>query len=190
MARPRSDDKRNAILAAAAEVIAEQGLGAPTARIAKLARVAEGTLFTYFSNKDELLNQLYLELKLELKQVMLAAYPHGKGIKERVRHVWRRYVEWGVTHVHERKALAQLSVSERITAKTRAASEQAFGQIASILDESVAGGVLREYPRDFVAAVLGSLAETTIAFMTREPAQAERYSSIGFEVFWQAVAHK
>ena len=34
MARPKSDDKRNAILTAATQVVAEQGLGAPTARIA------------------------------------------------------------------------------------------------------------------------------------------------------------
>jgi DNA-binding transcriptional regulator YbjK len=30
MARPKSDDKRNAILAAATQVVAEQGVGAPT----------------------------------------------------------------------------------------------------------------------------------------------------------------
>jgi AcrR family transcriptional regulator len=51
MARPRSEDKRNAILEAATEVVAEQGVSAPTARIAKRAGVAEGTLFTYFENK-------------------------------------------------------------------------------------------------------------------------------------------
>jgi len=55
MARPKSDDKRNAILAAAIEVVAEQGLAAPTAKIAKLAGVAEGSLFTYFATQDELL---------------------------------------------------------------------------------------------------------------------------------------
>ena len=55
MARPKSEDKRNAILAAATEVISEQGIGAPTSRIAKVAGVAEGTLFTYFESKDELL---------------------------------------------------------------------------------------------------------------------------------------
>jgi AcrR family transcriptional regulator len=190
MARPRSDDKRNAILAAAVEVIAEQGLGAPTARIAKLARVAEGTLFTYFSNKDELLNQLYLELKLEMRDVMLAAYPRSKSVKERVRHIWQRYVDWGVGHPHQRKALAQLAVSERISGKTRTAAEQAMGELGTILDESIAAGMLHDYPRDFVAAVLGSLAETSIAFMAREPAQAQRYSALGFEVFWHAVARK
>jgi hypothetical protein len=40
MARPRSEDKRNAILDAAIQVIAVEGVSAPTAKIAKMAGVA------------------------------------------------------------------------------------------------------------------------------------------------------
>jgi AcrR family transcriptional regulator len=45
MARPRSEDKRNAILEAATRVIVTQGLSAPTALIAEQAGVANGSLF-------------------------------------------------------------------------------------------------------------------------------------------------
>ena len=40
MARPRSEDKQIALLEAATEVVAEQGLAAPTSLIAKRAGVA------------------------------------------------------------------------------------------------------------------------------------------------------
>ena len=43
MARPKSEDKRNAILDAATRVFAERGLtAAPTSEISKQAGVAEG----------------------------------------------------------------------------------------------------------------------------------------------------
>jgi AcrR family transcriptional regulator len=64
MARPKSEDKRNAILSAATEVFAERGLSAATSAISSAAGVAEGTLFTYFKTKDELINALYRETKL------------------------------------------------------------------------------------------------------------------------------
>ena len=51
---------------AAARVIAVQGLGAATATIAREAGVSNGSLFTYFDTKADLLNQLYLELKTEM----------------------------------------------------------------------------------------------------------------------------
>jgi AcrR family transcriptional regulator len=54
MSRPKSDDKREAILAAATSVFAEGGLSAPTSAISKVAGIAEGTLFTYFLTKDDL----------------------------------------------------------------------------------------------------------------------------------------
>jgi AcrR family transcriptional regulator len=190
VARPRSEDKRNAILAAATQVIAEQGLGAPTAKIAKLAGVAEGTLFTYFSNKDELLNQLYVELKSGLKELVMAAYPRGKSLKERMRHIWQKYVSWGVVHPQERKVLAQLGVSDRISELSKATATLKMGEVGSIVGEAIAAGQLRDQPPEFIAAILGSLAETTMEFMTREPKRAEHYAAVGFEAFWNAIAQK
>jgi len=58
MARPKSDDKKSAILAAATRVIFQQGLSAATALIAKEAGIATGSLFTYFATKSALFNQL------------------------------------------------------------------------------------------------------------------------------------
>lgn len=188
MARPKSEDKRNAILAAAAQVIAEQGLGAPTARIAKVAGVAEGTLFTYFESKDVLLNELYLDIKSALREVMMVAYPKSASIEKRSRYVWQQYVDWGVAFPDKRRAVAQLSVSDRLSEHTRAIGQQAFADIHEMMETSIASGALRDQPPAFVAAIMGSLAETTIEFIERDPAQAERYRDAGFEAFWHAVA--
>ena len=188
MARPRSEDKRNAILAAATQVIAEQGLAAPTAKIAKLAGVAEGSLFTYFSSKDELLNQLYVELKTGLKALMLAGYPRQKDLKERMWHIWQKYVHWGLAHPHERRALAQLAVSDRITEQSHRAVQQAMGEIGDIVGDSIAAGLLRDHPPPFVSAMLNALGEATMEFMAREPKRAERYAAWGFEALWRAIA--
>ena len=187
MARPKSEDKRNAILAAA-EVVAEQGLGAPTARIAKLAGVAEGTLFTYFDNKDELLNQLYLDIKSELREVMMTTYPKQASVRDRAQHVWDKFVDWGVAQPQKRRAMAQLSVSERLTDCTRATGMQSFADINAMIQASVASGALRDQPPAFVSAIMAALAETAMDFIAREPNNAGRYRKAGFEAFWHAIA--
>jgi AcrR family transcriptional regulator len=188
MARPRSEDKRNALLAAATQVFADDGISAPTARIAKAAGVAEGTLFTYFSNKDELLNQLYLDLKSELRGAMLSSYPRAADVKQRARHVWLAYIDWGVANPRKRKVVAQLAVCDRITASSKAVSAGAFSEFNAMVEESMAKGVLRDQPPAFVGAILVAVAETTMDFMGKEPAAAERYRTAGFEAFWRAVA--
>ncbi len=63
MARPKSEDKKQALLEAATVAFAQSGIAASTSAIARSAGVAEGTLFRYFATKDELLNELYLAIK-------------------------------------------------------------------------------------------------------------------------------
>src|ERR1700719_3955071 len=127
MARPLSEDKRTAILGAATKVVAKVGMSAPTAKIAKEAGVAEGTLFTYFANKDELLNRLYLELKMDLRDAMMTGYPAGKSLIVRSRHVWDRFIGWGSAHPLKRRAVRQLAVSDRITEESKKLVEDALG---------------------------------------------------------------
>lgn len=189
MARPKSEDKRNAILAAAIQAIAELGASAPTSKIAQRAGVAEGTLFTYFSTKDELFNQLYLEIKTELHGIMLATYPREAALKERMRHAFCNYVGWGVRHPAKRKAIAQLGASERVTEQTRAEAAQLFAQLGALLQESTAEGTLRGLPQPFVSAIMAALADTTMEFAAREPEHAQRYIDSGFEAFWNATSH-
>ncbi|WP_109124409.1 TetR/AcrR family transcriptional regulator [Dyella sp. C11] len=188
MARPRSEDKRNAILDAATKVFAEQGTSAPTSRIAREAGVAEGTLFTYFESKDALLNELYLSLKSGLREMMLDGYPRQAAIQERAHHVWNAYVNWGAANPEGRKVMAQLTVSERVTQESRAAGSAPFGGVQDMLKDAMHKGVLRDLAPAFVGALLSAMADVTIGFVEREPARADKYRSAGFEAFWNAIA--
>ena len=143
MARPLSEDKRTAIFEAATEAVAALGVSAPTAKIAKDARVAEGTLFTYFATKDELLNRLYLELKTDLRDAILAGYPSGGSLIDRCRHLWDRYIGWGSAHPLKRKAVRQLAVSDRITEESKKLVGDAFGEVNDMMRACAAGGAMR-----------------------------------------------
>jgi AcrR family transcriptional regulator len=188
MARPKSTDKRSAILAAAMEVVAEQGDSAPTAKIAKLAGVAEGTLFTYFSNKEELFNALYLELKAELNAVLMKGFPAEANVKVRLHHLWNKYLDWGTAKPLKRKAMALLGVSEKVGAETKREGAKPFGEVEKTIKESLDQGALRDLPADFVNALLGSIAETTMNFMAASKAEAATYREAGFDAFWKAIA--
>ena len=92
MARPKSDNKRKAILESAMDLFAERSIGhTPTSAISAAAGVAEGTLFTYFKTKDELINELYRELRKEMDREM-ADYPFRADAHARLRYVWDRYL--------------------------------------------------------------------------------------------------
>jgi AcrR family transcriptional regulator len=191
MARPKSDDKRNAILAAAIAVFAERGLGAPTSAISKAAGVAEGTLFTYFSTKDELVNALYRELKLELADGMLSNFPRKKNLRSRLEHIWNGYVQWGVANPAQCKVLGQLQVSDALTEETKAAGSAPFAEIQEMSCAAVEQRLLKNgLPLEFVTKTLGALAQATMELMVANPAMADAYREYGFEMFWAGIARK
>lgn len=60
MARERGTDKRERILEAALKVFAERGFyNAKVSQVAREAGVADGTIYLYFDNKDNLLIELF-----------------------------------------------------------------------------------------------------------------------------------
>ncbi|KKL30667.1 TetR family transcriptional regulator [Burkholderia contaminans FFH2055] len=190
MARPRSPDKHEAILAAAARALAADGASATTARIARLAGVAEGTVFTYFETKDALLNALYVSLKADMRDAMMTGFPEHAPAEQAVRHAWNGYVSWGVANPDGRRALRQLGVSGRIDDAHRAAGAEGFGGIGALLREQVAatGGLNHDEAHAFCSALFTSIAETAMESISRDPARADAYREAGFRALW-AVLH-
>jgi AcrR family transcriptional regulator len=187
MARPRSDDKRAAIMSAATRVIAAHGLAAATAAIAKEAGVSNGSLFTYFDTKADLLNQLYLELKTEMGAAARGGLPAG-DVRAQMLHMWSGWLRWAAACPDKRRALAHLDVSDEIAAATHQAASQAMAGIAEILERSRANGPMRDAPLAFVVALANALADTTIDFVLRDPAQADTHGQAGFDALWRMIA--
>jgi AcrR family transcriptional regulator len=189
MARPKSEDKRNAILAAATQVFAERGLAAsPTSAISRAAGVAEGTLFTYFGTKDVLMNELYREIKAEIAETVLPDFPRGAPARAQLAHVWEHFVDWGAANPDKCLVIAQLGLTSGLTDDTRAAGMRPFLALETLMRASVADGTLRDYPVAYIAATMNALAETTMQFMRAEPKHAARYRGQGFELFWNGIA--
>lgn len=188
MSRPRSHEKRNAILEAATRIIVTQGLSAPTAGIAKEAGIANGSLFTYFETKTDLFNQLYLELKAEMATAALKDLRSGLEPREQLFHIWQRWMAWAVSCPEKRRALAQLDVSDEITPKTRAAGHKTMADVAELLKDIRSRGPMRKTPMGFVVAIMNSIAEATIAMMAQDAAHGRKRCNEGFDALWRAVA--
>jgi AcrR family transcriptional regulator len=186
MARAKSPAKRQAILDAAAQEIAEFGLGASTARIAARAGVATGSLFTYFANKEVLLNELYLELKSEVYHKVNVEFPQKASLRQRVWHVWVNYLDWAIDSPERRKVSIQLNVSDVLTPETRAQSIAARGAIDASLSELDERAVAHGLPVGFASAAMASMQEVTRDFIAKQPRNRRALIEQAFEVYWRA----
>jgi AcrR family transcriptional regulator len=187
MARPRSDDRRSAILRAAIRVIASQGLGAATATIAKEAGVSNGSLFTYFETKADLLNALYTELKAEAAAAALNGLPTRSNTRKQMLHIWSHWLLWATSCPEKRRTLVHLDVSSDITVESRKTGHQTMAGIAKLLERSRENGPMRDAPLVFVVALMSALADATIDFMIRDPSNADKHCMTAFDAMWRML---
>jgi AcrR family transcriptional regulator len=175
-------------MSAATRVIAAQGLGAATATIAREAGVSNGSLFTYFDTKADLLNQLYLELKADMGAAALGGLLTGGDVRDQMLHMWSRWLRWAVACPEKPRALAQLQVSDEITSSTHQAASQKVMGIAGLLERSRGNGPLRDAPLAFVVALANALGEATIDFIIGDPDNADALGTAGFDALWRMIA--
>jgi AcrR family transcriptional regulator len=186
MSRPRSDEKRQAILDAALRVFAERGIAnAPTWAISKAAGVAEGSLFTYFESKDALMGELYRELRQEFSR-SLTEFPHGGDARTRLRYIWDKYLELGAAHPEHLKVLSQLRVSGKLF-KENETPAFAFVEVLRATHEASADSELRDAPPEYLVLVLRAQAEIAIEFIQAHPECADLCREMGFKMLWNGL---
>jgi hypothetical protein len=123
-----------------------------------------------------------------MRKTMTSSHPSARSLKQRARHVWNSYIDWGLSFPAKRRAMAQLTVSDRVTEKSRLAGTEGFDEATSVMQQIAVRGSLRDRPPAFASSIMASLAETTMDFIARHPKEAGRYRDAGFEAFWNAVS--
>jgi AcrR family transcriptional regulator len=188
MPRPRSADRRSAILSAATRVVAEQGLSAATALIAKEAGVSNGSLFVYFDTKTTLLNELYVALKTEMNEAAMAGVAEDSDARGQLLHLWNQWLRWATGNPDKRRVIAQLDVSDQISDASHQIVRAGFSGMAQSIDRARADGPMRDASLGFVLALLTAVAETTIDAIINDPADADAITGLGFDAMWRMLA--
>jgi TetR/AcrR family fatty acid metabolism transcriptional regulator len=172
MAEPseRRTDKRSLITEAAVDVFAEKGFHqARVSDIARRAGVADGTIYLYFKNKEDLLLSIFEE-KMDLLLAELGAAL--QGVEDPVERI-RRFCRFHFTQVRTNRAAAEvLQVELRLSNKFLRdyrpeklwAYLNVFGQIVR---DGQAKGVFRADLDSFVAmwAFFGAMDELAMQWV-------------------------
>lgn len=86
--KKRGGDKRERILQAATKVFAQKGFYATrVSEIAKAAGVADGTIYLYFENKDDVLISIFEDRISRLLEILQGVVESEAPVEERVRKI-------------------------------------------------------------------------------------------------------
>ena len=146
MARRRSDDKRSRILQAAVKVFARRGYFASrVADVARRAGVADGTIYLYFRNKEDILVSLFDEVMSEHLEGKRREVEPGSDAPARLRAVAERHLgllgrNRDLAVVFQVELRQSTKFMERFTASWL---QDYFSLIAEIIEQGQREGTLR-----------------------------------------------
>ena len=170
MARKRSDDKRQRILQAAAKVFARKGYhGARVSEIARRADVADGTIYLYFRNKEDILVSLFDEVMIDHLRQAREEVNALQGAPEKLRAIARRHLgllggNRDLAVVFQVELRQSTKFMERFTASWL---QDYFALLADIIEEGQTEGSLRpDLPRKLVTkSFFGALDEMVTSWI-------------------------
>jgi AcrR family transcriptional regulator len=111
------EGKKFRIFEAALKLFVEKGIdNTSTYLISKEAGVATGTLYSYFKNKVELINELYISIKSENLTVSFQDLLKSSLSYESIEKFW---MEWGVNNPDKFRFMMQFNSSPYYTEDTQ-----------------------------------------------------------------------
>ena len=184
-------DKRTDILDAALFLFSENGFhGTPMAMLAKEANVGMGTIYRYFKNKEEVINELYKELKGQTNAaIRLNLSSQETPIREQFISIFGSVLKFYIKHPQKFRFLEQYSYSPFITCSTK---EEVSSVCIEPLTHFFEYGIKRQVIKDLSVSLLYAMASGPVICLAKmhlagEIDLDEKTITTAIETSWDAL---
>jgi len=164
----QKSDKQNEIVQAALVLITEKGFhGAHMAMIAEKSKVAVGTIYRYFENKDVLINDLYNELEGMIMVALREDYSADKPFRQRFLYLGTTLLRHFITYPLHFRYIEQYHNSP-YGASLRRDCLLSNADDHDIFTELFEEGITQQVLKDFPLAMLFSLSFGPLLALARD----------------------
>lgn len=166
-------DKKTAILEAALELIAANGFhGAPISKITEKAGVGVGSIYRYFTDKKELIHEVFRHITDETNSTILRDHDPDAPIREQFLHLSFNLFHYFIEHLNTFSFLEQYFNSpygisqrrEELVVDGRDATSKKRLPLFNLLEEARTQQIVKDLP----SVVLAALSFGPILFLVRE----------------------
>ena len=179
-------DKRTAIIEASLKLFTENGFQeTSTNSISKEAGVATGTLFVYFSSKDELINKIYFESKESYSSYAQMNFEETGKFENKLKKVWDQSIEWALQNPLQFKFLLQFSNSPFITKLTKQEISNSFLFLRKIFNQALEDKQIIQCDIELIISLYYSHINTTTMYFLNKPEKKdiEALAEKSFSIF-------
>ncbi len=184
-------DKKQQLLEASIDLFASEGFwNTPTAKIAKHAGVATGTLFNFFPSKDALIEAVYLHLTQEWGAYVFAGYPKNGDVKSCLEHLWFRHIDWAVRFPAHYALKQQLKLSDLLSAETLNSHSEDLSMIYELVQGGFDAGLFVKITVEFFNSLFLAEVDAAVQYALAQDLKDMDLTKLiaqSFDIFWTGV---
>lgn len=184
-------DKKTLILQSTLKLITENGFhGAPVSMIANDSGVAAGTIYRYFKNKEDIINELYTYVKTEFNKAILKGVFEGISIREEYHLKWKNMVDYHVNNPLEAKFMDQYAASPYINRDVVKSNLEKYSHLRDLYKRAVDENIIKDVSYETVTIVmLGTVTQLYRIYNSAMMSVNEKIIDEVFEVFWNGIRY-
>jgi len=158
--KPRDDNKIQQIFAATLRLVVQSGIAGITMRqIAKEAKMATGTLYIYFKDKDKLVNDLYYSCRASSINAYFKGYNDTIPYKEGLKIVWTNILNHRLDNFDESVFMEQCYHSPFVSASNKEMNQQLLQPLYKLIDRGKEEKILKDL--DTILLLISMMSSTT-----------------------------
>lgn len=183
--------KQRQIVDAAIQLLAEHGVGVPTAKIAAHAGASNGTLFNYFPTKQILLDTVYLTIKAEVATFVIGdSTQEYEDCRALFAHHWTQYIVWATANPLKLQVVSLLKSSTLISEQATATVDETFSFIKSELAQAQSANFVKAMSTDLLCEIaIAQMLAVIQHLYQHKPSEHEQSQLIqqSFDVYWDGI---
>jgi AcrR family transcriptional regulator len=190
MARKLDPDKKERFLNTALELFVANGVqNTSTAAIARETGTAAGTLFLYFPTKQDLIEELVLEISREQANNINTKLATTNSAQEMFFAIWEGVIYWFRDHLEAYQYIQQVRDTGILSARVIKETTQLFDFYYLAIQKGISEQVIKPYPVELIGEMLyrDIVAVMNLIKMQPDPETQEAYIRSGFEIFWNGI---
>jgi AcrR family transcriptional regulator len=190
MAKKTSPNKRSNFLNAALKLFVNQGVqNTSTAAIAKEAGTATGTLFLYFPTKQDLINELVLQISRDQSEYMQTLLDRSLPVREMFFTIWQGCIRWFLEHRDAYEFSQQVRDTGLVDESIVQESGKSFVYFYDAIQKGVDEEALKHHPLELIGAFLYQDIVAVMNLLRTQPKlkKQEEIIQAGFDIFWDGI---
>lgn len=145
--RARDEQKELLVKQKAIELLVKLGFqGFSMQKLAKAAKISPATLYIYYSDKDDLINKIGVELGKKMSEITLAGFDPGMSFAEGLKKQWENRAKYWMEHQTEASCYDVICHSPHGLTVTQAVTNDFRPIMHEFVKRAVRNKELREMP--------------------------------------------